>query len=251
MESDPQVLATRQFVESKSLLDVLLSKYDTTSKNPSDPFLLRVLLCGKIGRTANLEGLQALSDEACRKADVANLFCDEGTNTDENRSLTIKYGEHFVQLVEGSEGHIFSYMSELEAKLNSLEIQDTCVLFLDDDVDSTVCNKWIYVSKIPPLAELSGALEKNEEEIEESALADLHNVLELAAHGKNDSKGNPFSEAAKKDFPRLFPREDMLAVYLKCGLFLTLKEYVETFCKFPDFTRDGEVSHPAEDPLKF
>ncbi|EPY31266.1 hypothetical protein STCU_03540 [Strigomonas culicis] len=142
-------------------------------------------------------------------------------------------------------------MSELEAKQGSLGIHDVCVLFLDDDIDSTICTKWIYINKIPPLAESSSALEKTEEEIEATMETDLHNVLDLAAHGQSDSKLNPFADAAKKDFPRLFPKEDMLTVYIKCGLFLTLKEYVDNFCKFPDFTRDGEVVHPVEDPLKF
>ncbi|EPY39849.1 hypothetical protein AGDE_04079 [Angomonas deanei] len=145
------------------------------------------------------------------------------------------------------------YLWEVHYQQKTLKIEKCHIIFLDDDVEINGTPNWIYINKVPPSVVCSSASgERNEEEIADGVVQDLKMLMDLAAAGKNESgaRKSAFADGAKMNFTKLFPKEENIFHYLSFKLFLTLQEYEKNFKEFPNYTRDVEICHPPEDPLK-
>ncbi|CCW65966.1 unnamed protein product [Phytomonas sp. Hart1] len=237
--------------KQKSLHDVLLKNFGAVP-NPANPFLATVLLCGeKVEDEPTCTSLKTLLDESFMKADSINPFVKESENFHVS-GIIIDYEKHILQLVQGPDHNVYSYLSDLKSATNLMI--NNFIIFFDDDTDKLKINDWVYIDKVPPkaLEEVEG-LEKSEEEISDSAIGDLFNLIELGSNCIEQSQVQKvsFSDIARVKYPKLFPSINSLMMYKKCKLFFTLDEFVENLCMFPQLTQDCELNYPLEDPLKY
>ncbi|RNF07234.1 hypothetical protein TraAM80_03527 [Trypanosoma rangeli] len=95
--------------------------------------------------------------------------------------------------------------------------------------------------------------EKTEEEVADMIMEDVHNLMKLldivASEPSNRHKLSV--DSVRVTHPLLFPRISSIRTYLGGDLCLTLSEYVDVFGKIPVVTRDVELNHPVDCPLKF
>lgn len=248
--TDPQVLAASKIKPRESLLDKLLQRYDLSKKVPAFPFRVRLVLSGTIGYNFSVTRLEQICSESSAKADVTNPFFSILETTSNCSSIVIDYGDHFLQLIEGDERHIFFYVSDLRGCEEKGLIGDTKVLFVDDDVTPKHFG-WVVLNKLPPLALGDGTVpKKSNEEVSDSVCRDITNLIEMSGLASS-SKTLQFADNLKVDHPKLYPKSEVVLMYIKSNLFLTLEEFRDNFCKFSEVVREIEINHPCDDPLKF
>ncbi|CAG9574601.1 conserved hypothetical protein [Leishmania major strain Friedlin] len=247
---DAQVSAVEKIVERPSVLDVTLAKIDVSKYDAAYPFRLRVVLCGKKKRTSFDDAWEKLVAEVKLQCDKANPFCD-ASQSSQLGSLIMDYGEYFIQIVEGPEGYVFRFAEEMKS-VPLVDTNSVRILFLDDDVPNTICIGITLIDKVPPSSLVVSSAEKSTEEVAQGVTHDLSSILELASQG-NSQMGrmkSVFTENAKVNYPKLFPKVEMLETYINSDSFFTLDEFVDNFCKPAHLARDEEINHPAADPLK-
>lgn len=246
---DPQVIASSKIGPRESLLDKILQQYDIEGKDPAYPFKMRLILCGNNGKSFSPSSLESISVDGAMKADLTNPFTSSSVNPASCSSIVVLYGDHFVQVIEGDERHIYFYVSELCSQIEKCDVSNVRIIFFDDDVDSGAFG-WITLDKLPPIAlGGEGVTEKNEDEIADYVSKDISNLAEMS--GLASSRKLHFIENAKADYPKLFPKSEYVRLYIQTSVFLTLEEFKDNFCKFPDLVREVEVNHPSEAPLKY
>lgn len=247
---DQQVLAASKIKPRDSLLDKVLEQYDVYGKEPAYPFKLRLILCGKLVKNLTLPQLETICTEGGMKSDLTNPFTAAAEKSAYCSSIFIDYETHFIEIIEGDERHIFFYINELWFHQEKGEISDVKILFIDDDIQ---CKEygWIVLDKLPAAA-LSGneIPEKSDDEMADCVARDISNLVEMSRIAGTTKKSS-FIDSAKIDYGKLFPKADYVQMYMKSNLFLTLTEYKDCFCKFPDLVREVEINHPSEDPLKY
>lgn len=248
---DAQVSAVEKIGERRSVFDAALAKIDVNQYDAAYPFQLRAVLCGKKKSVSFDDAWEKLAAEAKQRCDASNPFCAPSQKS-ELALLTLDYGEYFVLLVEGTEAYVFSF-AEGMSSVAPVDASSVRVLFLDDDVPSPTCSGITLIDKVPPSSLATGNNEKNADEIAEAVAHDLASVLELASHGSSQvgRMKAVFADNAKVNYPKLFPKAEMLESYIKCDAFFTLAEFVDNFCKPAHLVRDEEINHPASDPLKY
>lgn len=248
---DAQVVAASKIKPRESLLDKVLEQYDVFDKEPAYPFMVRLILCGKLGKNLTLSHLERICTEGSMKSDLLNPFTASTERSVECSSIFIDYGDHFVELIEGDERHIYFYIAELWSYEEKGDLSDVRILFVDDDINVKGYG-WIVLDKLPPAA-LGGneVPEKSDDEIADCLSRDITNLVEMSRIAGNTKKSN-FIDSAKVDYGKLFPKSDLVQMYMKANhLFLTLTEFKDCFCKFPELIREVEINHPSEDPLKY
>ncbi|CCW62599.1 unnamed protein product [Phytomonas sp. EM1] len=235
----------------KSLHDVIVQKFGSAS-NPGNPFLATIFLCGEKNEEESIStALKTLLDESFMKADAVNPFIKDSESS-HAAGLVIDYGKYIIQLIQGPDHNIYSYLTNLRSAKNLTS--KNFVLFFDDDTTKIGVKDWVQIDKVPPRAlEEDHVLEKSDEEISDSVLTDFFNLLELGAkcieQGANQKAS--FSDIARVNFPKLYPSINSLEMYKRSNLFLTLGEFVDNLCVFPQLTRDCEINHPLENPLMY
>ncbi|KAG5503472.1 hypothetical protein JKF63_05611 [Porcisia hertigi] len=248
---DAQVSAVEKISERQSALDVVLANLDLSQYDAAYPFQIRVVFCGKKALSSFDDTWERLAADVKQQCDQANPFCSTFQRS-QLGVLTVDYGEHFVQIVEGPEEYVFRFAKEMKtvSPINSNTVR---ILFLDDDVPNTICTGITLINKVPPSSLTDTLEEKNPDELEQGVLHDLSSVLQLASHGSSQvgKMKNLFTEDAKVNHPKLFPKVDMLEAYIKSNNFFTLDEFVKNFCEPANLVRDEEINHPVADPLKF
>lgn len=248
--TDPQVLIASKIKPRESLLDKLLQRYDLSTKVPAFPFRVRLVVSGVSSYNFSVSRLEEICSESSAKADVTNPFFTMLEKSSACSSIVIDYGEHFLQLLEGDERHVYFYVADLWACEEKGLIKDTKVLFVDDDVAPKHFG-WIVLNKLPSLALGDGVVpKKSDEEVADCICRDITNLIEIS-HLASPSRVSQFGDNLKVDHPKLFPKSETVLMYIKSNLFLTLEEFKDCFCKFPDVVREVEINHPSEDPLKY
>eukprot|EP00796_Vickermania_ingenoplastis_P011308 gene11308-7840_t len=237
--TDQQVSAASKIKPRASLLDKLLDSYDVYEKEPAFPFKTRLILCGKVVKKLSLSDLEKLYTEGGMKADLTNPFTAATEKSAECSSIIIDYTDHFLQIIEGDERHIYFYISELWCHQEKGQLADVKILFIDDDITGKPF-QWMVLNKLPPAALGGGEVpEKSDDEIGDCVARDISNLIELGRIAAGIKKSN-FMDNAKIDHGKLFPKSELVQLYMKSNLFLTLSEFKEWFCKFPDLVREVE-----------
>lgn len=248
--TDPQVLIASKMKPRESLLDKLIERYDFSNRTPAFPFRARLVIAGMSGSNFSVSRLEQICSESSAKADVTNPFFTVLEKASKCSSIIIDYGNHFLQLIEGDERHIFFYASDLRSCEEKGLISSSKVLFIDDDV-TPIEFGWVVLNKLPSLALGDGIVpEKSREEVRECICRDITNLLEIC-NLASCSRVSQFADNLKVDHPKLFPRSEVSLMYIKSNLFLTLEEFGDSFCKFPEVIREVEINHPKESLLKF
>lgn len=249
-KSDAQVSVVEKIVERPTVLDVTLAKIDVNQYNAAFPFRLRVVLCGRKKRSSFDDAWEKLVAEVKLQCDKANPFCT-ASQSSQLGSLIMDYGEYFLQIVEGPEAYVFRFAEEMKS-VPLVDTNSVRILFLDDDVPNTICVGITLIDKVPPSSLVASSAEKSTEEVAQGVTHDLSSILELAYQGNSQTGRlkSVFSENAKVNHPKLFPKVDMLEAYINSDSFFTLDEFVDNFCKPAHLARDEEINHPAADPLK-
>ncbi|CAJ1025855.1 hypothetical protein, conserved [Leishmania lindenbergi] len=248
---DAQVSAVEKISERQSVLDIVLAKIDANQYDTAYPFQLRVLLCGKKKRSSFDDAWERLAAEVKVQCDKANPFL-ENSQSSQLGSLIMDYGEYFMQVVEGSERYVFRFAEEMKSVAH-VETSSVRILFLDDDVPNTICSGITLIDKVPPSSLTVNLADKSIDEVAQGVTHDLSSVLELASQASSQigRRKSVFTENAKVNCPKLFPKVEMLEAYIKSDSFFTLDEFVDTFCKPAHLVRDEEINHPVTDPLKY
>ncbi|GET88972.1 hypothetical protein, conserved [Leishmania tarentolae] len=247
---DAQVSVAEKIVERQSVFDVVLEKIDVKQYNPAYPFQLRVVLCGRKKRSSFDDAWESLAAEVKLQCDKANPFCD-ASESSQLGSLIMDYGEYFIQIVEGPESYVFRFAEEMKS-MPVVDTNSVRILFLDDDIPKSICAGITIIDKVPPSSLAAGSAEKSSDEVAQGVMHDLSSILELASQGSNQigRMKSIFAENAKVNYPKMFPKVEMLELYINSDNFFTLDEFVNNFCKPVHLIRDEEINHPAEDPLK-
>ncbi|KAG5478022.1 hypothetical protein LSCM4_05420 [Leishmania orientalis] len=248
---DAQVSAVEKIVERPSVLDVALAKIDVNQYDPAYPFQLRVVLCGRKKHSSFDDSWEKLAAEAKLQSDRANPFFD-ASKSRQLGSLIIDYGEYFLLIAEGPEGYVFRFAEAIKS-VQPIDTSSVRILFLDDDVPNTICPEIVVIDKVPPSSLAVRSSEKNAEEVTQGVTHDVSSLLELASHssGQMGRTMGVFADNAKVNYPKLFPKVEMLEAYIKSDSFFTLNEFVESFCRSAYLVRDEEINHPVGDPLKY
>ncbi|ORC88759.1 uncharacterized protein TM35_000151900 [Trypanosoma theileri] len=257
ISNDPQLQKANGFTEAETLLDIMLKKFNSTDRDEADPFLLRVVIAGK--RTENAaRSLGTLMTELIDRAvsESENPLRLKNETTTKPSGLIIDYENNFIEIIEGYERHIVGFLKLLKKHCDLKEdasCSDVRILFLTDDVLSPLAVPFSCIDKLPALTPEAEVGEKSDEEIAELLLDDINNLVKLSNLVANEltNKRKIFLDSARVSHPMLFPRTSSLKNYLEKDLFLTLSEYVDLFAKVPELTRDVELNHPVEDPLKY
>lgn len=249
--TDAQITAVERISKPQSVLDAVLSKSEVKSYDAANPFLLRVVFCGK-KKTLGFGGvLEKTLDEAKRESDLANPFYSEQSDSHIG-TLVIDYGEYFIQLVDGPESYVFNYATKLNV-VPFVEPTSVRVLYLDDDVPKMLCTGITLIDKVPPSSLIIGSSDKSVDDVADLVIHDVASVIELGTQATAQAarmKG-VFTDNAKINYPKLFPRVELLLTYMKCDSFFTLNEFIANFCRPANLVREVEITHPAEDPLSF
>ncbi|RNE95318.1 uncharacterized protein Tco025E_10068 [Trypanosoma conorhini] len=255
--SDAQLQAVNAFTEAHSLLEVMLRKFYAVERKSGDPFLLRVVVAGKKNENASRSAglfLSELLDKAVETSE--NPLSEKSTTMMKPSGLLIEYDTHFIELIEGVERHIILFLKLLEkhcAEKEEASCSDVRILYFVDDVHSSSSASFHYIDKVPAMSTEDEIQEKTEEEIANMIVEDLHNLMKLLdmAAGEPSSKRKLLLDNLRVTHPLLFPRISSINTYLGGDLCLTLSECVSLFGKLPELTRDIELNHPVEDPLKY
>lgn len=248
---DAQVSAVEKTSEPQSLLDAVLSKADAQSYDAANPFLLRVFFCGKKKSLAFEGALEKAVNEAKQESDLTNPFYNRDGDS-QIGTLVIDYGEYFVQAVDGPESYVFRFSEKLSL-LPLVDSSSVRVLFLDDDIPKGMCAGVTIIDKVPPSSLTIGSSDKNVGEVADLVIHDVTSVIELwtQANSQVARMKSVFTDNAKINYPKLFPRVEILAEYIKNDSFFTIDEFLVNFCRPANLVRDVEVVHPADDPLSY
>ncbi|KAH9597061.1 hypothetical protein LSM04_001475 [Trypanosoma melophagium] len=257
VSNDPQLQKANGFTEAETLLDVMVKKFHSTDRDEADPFLLRVVIAGK--RTENAaRSLGTLMTELIDGAvgESENPLRLKSDITRKPSGLIIDYENNFIAIIEGYERHIVGFLKLLKEHCDlkdDASCSDVRVLYLTDDVLSPLAMPFSCIDKVPALTAEGEAIEKSDEELADLLLNDINNLLKLSNLAANEltNKRKIFLDSARVSHPMLFPRVSSLKSYLETDLFLRLSEYVDLFARVPELTRDVELNHPVEDPLKY
>ncbi|KPA79196.1 hypothetical protein ABB37_05687 [Leptomonas pyrrhocoris] len=246
---DAQISAVERISEPQSVLDVVLAKAKGKNYDAANPFLLRVLFCGKKKSVGFGGVLEKIVREAKQECDSANPFYSE-ESAGQIGTLLIDYGEYFIQLVDGPENYVFRYSEKLSS-LPFVESSNVQLLYLDDDIPNMLCTGATIIDKVPPSSIAPGSSDKSIDDIADLVIHDVNSMIELGAQESSQVARvkRVFTDNAKINFPKLFPRVELLIAYMHSGNFFTLDEFITNFCKPANLVREVEIAHPAEDPL--
>lgn len=248
---DVQVIAAERIIQPQSVLDAVLSAADAKRYDAANPFMLRVVFCGRkkgVGFSAMLEKILS---EAKNESDADNPFAN-GQSDAQIGVMTIDYGEYFLQVVDGPESYVLRYSEKLSG-LQFVESASVRILYLDDDILQAACSGVTIIDKVPPSSLTISSSERMADEIADLVVHDVTSAIELAtqASGQAARMKGVFTDNAKINYPKLFPRVELLLAYIKSDSFFTLEEFVTEFCKPANLVREVEIAHPAEDPLSY
>jgi hypothetical protein len=248
---DAQISAVERLSTPQSVLDAVLSKAEVESYDAANPFLLRVMLCGKKKSLSFAGILEKVVSEVKRESDLANPFYSE-KSAGQIGTFVIDYGENFVQLVEGPERYVFSYAEKLNA-LPFVDSSSVRVLYLDDDIPKMIGSGVTIIDKVPPSSLTISSSDKDADDVADLVVHDVTSVIELGTQASNQAARmkSVFTDNAKINFPKLFPRVEFLTAYMKSDSFFTLEEFIVNFAKPANLVREVEITHPAEDPLSY
>ncbi|KAG5477783.1 hypothetical protein LSCM1_05082 [Leishmania martiniquensis] len=248
---DAQVSAVERIAERPSVLDVALAKIDVKQYDPAYPFQLRAVFCGRKKNPSFDDAWEKLAFESKLQCDQVNPFFD-ASQSKKLGSLIIDYGEYFVLVVEGPEGYVFRFAEEMTS-VQPVDTSSVRILFLDDDVPNTICPDITLIDKVPPSSLAVRSSEKSTEEITQGVIHDVSSLAELASHSSSQvgRAKSVFTDNAKVNYPKLFPKIEMLEAYIKSDSFFTLDEFVDSFCRPAHLVRDEEINHPPGDLLKY
>lgn len=251
VSADAQVIAAEQVRDSQSVLDAVLSTGEVKRYSAANPFLLRAVFCGRKKGVSFSGTLERVVSEAKLESDTANPFHDD---QDESQIgvLAVDYGEYFILVVDGPESYVFGFAE----KVNALPFVDSAsvrVLYLDDDIVKTACTGVTIIDKVPPSVLTVGAGERSADEVSEFVVHDVTSAIELATQASSQAARmkTVFTDNAKINFPKLFPRVELILAYIKSDSFFTMTEFIANFCRPATLTREVEITQPAEDPLSY
>ncbi|KEG10046.1 hypothetical protein DQ04_04251010 [Trypanosoma grayi] len=235
----------------------MLKKFHSMYRENADPFILRVVIAGERSENA-AHSLGVLMSELVDAAmeSSENPLCENNDSPMKPSGVLIDYENVFIELIEGYERHIVQYLKLLHNHCEhkeSAHCSNVQVLFLTDDVPTPTTPFFGFVDKVPAITEDGGIQEKTDEEFAEMIVADVHRLMELASLAANEptNKRKMFLDNVRVTRPLLFPLTSSIRSYLAKDFCFTLGEYVKVFGSIPVLTRDVELNHPAEDPLKY
>ncbi|KPI83528.1 hypothetical protein ABL78_7444, partial [Leptomonas seymouri] len=217
----------------------------------ANPFLLRVIFCGRKSAQGFGDVLEKIIRETKQESDSSNPFYTE-VNDSQIGTLVIDYGEYFVLAADGPESYVFRYSEKLRA-LPLIEAPSVHVLYLEDDIPEMLFTGITVIDKVPPSTLTISSSDKNIDEVADLVFHDVTAIIELGMQENSQSARmkSVFKDNAKINYPKLFPRVEFLITYMKSDKFFTLDEFVINFCKPANLVREVEIAHPAEDPLTY
>nr|CCC92455.1 conserved hypothetical protein [Trypanosoma congolense IL3000] len=254
--NDIQLQAAQLFVEPQTLLDVMLKQFHTVKRSQTDPFVSRVVIAGEVNEVIPCEFMKIIQEtidtSLCKRE---NPLSEPGCTSVLPSGVFIDYETCFIGLFEALDRHVIDFLTQLKTVSNSTGsvFLNVRILFLTDDVIPSATPCVGFLSKAPGMAAEGGTQDASEESIADMVVKDVSNLSKILslASSENVIRRKAFLDNVRITHPSLLPSAACIYLYVKNEIFFTLDEYLQVFDKLPELTRDYEINHPVDQPLKY